>query len=60
MNVLWGKEGDIDIRPIEHNLFIVQFSNSEMRNKGLESRPWHIQNKPLIVRKCVMKNNDDS
>ena len=51
INVLWGKEGDVDLRPVGHNLFVVQLPNLEMRDKVLESGPWHIQNKPIIVRK---------
>ena len=49
--MIWGKEGEVDIKPVGHNLFIVQFPNLDLRNKVLESGPWHIQNKPLIVRK---------
>ncbi|XVE89221.1 hypothetical protein DITRI_Ditri19aG0133100 [Diplodiscus trichospermus] len=48
---LWGEFGDVDIRPAGENLFLIQFPNSEARDKVLESGPWHIQNKPLIVRK---------
>ena len=33
------------------NLFIIQFPSAEGRDRVLESGPWHIQNKPLIVRK---------
>ena len=51
IKALWGKDGDVDLRPAGHNLFIIQFQNSEMRNRVLESGLWHIQNKPLIVRK---------
>ena len=48
---LWGKEGEIEIVLAGFNLFVIQFPNTEMRDKVLESDPWHIQNKPLIVRK---------
>ena len=51
IKTLWGKDGEIEIIPAGHNLFIVQFHNSETRDKVLELGPWHIQNKPLIVRK---------
>ena len=36
----WGK-----------NLFIIQFPNDVTRDRVLENGPWHIQNKPLIIRK---------
>ena len=51
VNILWGKDGEVDLRPVGSNLFIVQFSNLETRDRVLESGPWHIQNQPLIVRK---------
>ena len=51
VKVLWGKDGDVDIRPVGYNLFIIQFQSTEMRNRVLESGSWHIQNKLLIVRK---------
>ena len=41
----------MDIRPVGHNLFIIQLPNTKMRDKVLESGPWHIQNRPLIVRR---------
>ena len=50
-NSLWGAEGEVVIKPVGLNLFIIQLPNSTARDKVLESGPWHIQNKPLIVRK---------
>ena len=32
VNVFWEKDGEIDIQPVEFNLFIIKFSNSEMRD----------------------------
>ena len=51
VNVLWGEKGEVDVRPVGHNLFIIQFVDSDIRDKVIENGPWHIQNKPLIVRK---------
>ena len=51
VNLLWGDEGEVDIRPAGHNLFLLQFSNPILRDRVLENGPWHIQGKPLIVRK---------
>ena len=51
VNILQGEGAEIDIRPTGLNIFIIQFPNFAMRDKVLESRPWHIQNKSLIVRK---------
>ncbi|XVE58896.1 hypothetical protein DITRI_Ditri04bG0205600 [Diplodiscus trichospermus] len=39
------------VRPAGSNLFIIQFSNEEVRDRVIEEGPWYIQNKPLIVRK---------
>ena len=51
VNLLWGEDGEIDIKPAGHNLFILHFPNSRVRDRVIESGPWHIQNKPLIVRR---------
>ncbi|XVE90807.1 hypothetical protein DITRI_Ditri20bG0106000 [Diplodiscus trichospermus] len=40
----------MEINLARPNVFIIQFSNAEARDHVLEG-PWHIQNKPLIVRK---------
>ena len=37
INVLWGEDGTVDIRPAGHNLFIVQFLNSDARDRVLEA-----------------------
>ena len=41
----------MDLKPAGQNLFVIQFSNEATRDRVLEAGPWHIQNKPLIVRK---------
>ena len=51
VNVLWGAEGEVMIRPAGSNLFIIQFPTASMRDRVLEEGPWHIQNQPLIVPK---------
>ena len=51
VNVLWGADREVDVRSAGYNLFIIQFPNSSTRDRVLETGPWHIQNKPLIVRK---------
>ena len=54
-NVMWGGDGEVNVnvKPTGPNLFILQFLNSVARDRVLESRPWHIQNKPLIIRMWV-------
>ena len=51
VNVLWGADGEVNVKLTGTNLSIIQFPNSIARDKVLESGPWHIQNKPLIIRK---------
>ncbi|XVE90995.1 hypothetical protein DITRI_Ditri20bG0120300 [Diplodiscus trichospermus] len=51
VNILWGEFGEVDIKLAGTNLFIIQFPNVEIRDRVLESSLWHIQNKPIIVRK---------
>ncbi|XVF81983.1 hypothetical protein PTKIN_Ptkin16aG0006400 [Pterospermum kingtungense] len=48
---LWGSDGELEILPTDHDLFIVKFWNPVARDRVLESGPWHIRNRPLIVRK---------
>ena len=51
VNMLWGEHGEVDLKPARQNLFVIQFSNEATRDRVLEAGPWHMQNKPLIVRK---------
>ncbi|XVF83564.1 hypothetical protein PTKIN_Ptkin16aG0499300 [Pterospermum kingtungense] len=51
VNLLWGSKGEIEVKPTRQNLFLVKFPCSDLRDKVLETRPWHIQNRPLIIRK---------
>ena len=41
----------MEVRPTGPNLFTIQLPNEKTRDRVLEAGPWHIQNKPLIVRK---------
>ncbi|XVF82051.1 hypothetical protein PTKIN_Ptkin16aG0012200 [Pterospermum kingtungense] len=49
LSLLWGEGEEIVLMPVGKNLFVVQFSNSEARNRILEKGPWHIQNQLLLV-----------
>ena len=51
VNLLWGEDGEVNIRLAVHNLFIIQFLNFALRDRVLESGPWHKQNKLFIVQK---------
>ena len=58
VNTLWGTDGEVHVKPVGVNLFIIQFPNVVARDRVLESGPWHIQNKPLIVRKMGARNGN--
>ncbi|XVF69093.1 hypothetical protein PTKIN_Ptkin11bG0052800 [Pterospermum kingtungense] len=51
VQLIWGAEGDVDIFPVGDNLFIFQFPSTAVRDRILESGPWHMNNQPLIIRK---------
>ena len=51
VNALWGTNGEVLMKSASVNMFIIQFPSAKTRDRELESGPWHIQNKPLIVRK---------
>ena len=51
--VLWGADEDVDVRPAGVNNFIIQLPNSSIRDRILETGPWHIQNMPIIMRKWM-------
>ena len=38
-NSLWGAEGEVVIKPVGLNLFVIQFPNSIARDRILESGP---------------------
>ncbi|KAK8625158.1 hypothetical protein V6N13_090034 [Hibiscus sabdariffa] len=51
VNLIWGKFGEIVVNPAGENLFLFQFPSLESRDWVLANGPWHIQNKPIILRK---------
>lgn len=51
VNLLWGEDGEVDIKLAGHNSFIIQFSYPALRDLVFEFGPCHIQNKPFTVRK---------
>ena len=48
---LLGVEGDVVVKPVGSNTFIIQLPNALSRDRVLEGGPCNIQNIPLIVRK---------
>lgn len=51
VNKLWGRDGNVEICPVNASMFVVQLPNPLARDRVLESESWHIQNKPLLIRK---------
>ena len=39
VNMLWGADGEVDVRPAGSNLFIIQFPNSATRDRVLKTGP---------------------
>ncbi|XVF66738.1 hypothetical protein PTKIN_Ptkin10aG0061600 [Pterospermum kingtungense] len=51
ISLLWDVERADGIKPVGENMFLVNFSDEKAKDRILESGPWHIQNRPLIIRK---------
>ncbi|XP_065847528.1 uncharacterized protein [Euphorbia lathyris] len=49
-NELWGKEGRIQVTKTKNQLYIFKFPNETVRDLVLESGPWYIENKQLVLR----------
>ncbi|KAK8624309.1 hypothetical protein V6N13_065656 [Hibiscus sabdariffa] len=47
---IWRRCGEIAIHPASENLFLFQFASEEDCTWVLENGPWHIQNKPIVLR----------
>ncbi|KAK8585289.1 hypothetical protein V6N13_139223 [Hibiscus sabdariffa] len=52
-NRLWGREGSVEIRFLAPSVYMVNFPSKRVRNWVLESGPWHVQQKALVLRKWV-------
>ncbi|KAK8639618.1 hypothetical protein V6N13_137991 [Hibiscus sabdariffa] len=51
VNLMWGKVAPVEVRMAGSNLYIFSFANSTALYWVLERGPWHIQNRPLLLRK---------
>ncbi|KAK8707695.1 hypothetical protein V6N13_058748 [Hibiscus sabdariffa] len=51
VDLLWGKVSKVKVSLAGPNLYVFTFSSVDARDWVLENGPWHIQNKPLILRK---------
>ncbi|KAK8612797.1 hypothetical protein V6N13_092901 [Hibiscus sabdariffa] len=50
---LWGREGSVTIRFLAPSVYLINFPSGRVRDWVLESGPWHIQQKALILRKWL-------
>ncbi|KAK8676921.1 hypothetical protein V6N13_142480 [Hibiscus sabdariffa] len=50
---LWGREGSVEIRFLAPSVYLINFPSQKVRDWVLESGPWHIQQKALILRKWL-------
>ena len=48
---LWSQFGPVEVFSTDNGLFLFRFDELEACDKILESRIWHVANKPLILRK---------
>ncbi|XP_022769140.1 uncharacterized protein LOC111312792 [Durio zibethinus] len=59
VNLLWGKKCAMEIKGAEAYLFFLRFSSNEVCSWVIESGPWHINHKPLILRRWKAGMNLD-
>ncbi|KAL4279069.1 hypothetical protein GQ457_03G007180 [Hibiscus cannabinus] len=51
VDALWGKSSLAKVSIAGPNLYVFVFANATARDWVLENGPWHIQHKPLVLRK---------
>ncbi|XP_065847243.1 histidine--tRNA ligase, cytoplasmic-like [Euphorbia lathyris] len=54
-NKLWGKEGRIEVSKMKDKVYIFKFPNEKIRDFVVESGPWYIEEKRLMLRKWQPK-----
>jgi hypothetical protein len=48
---MWRQYGDVEVFSLENGMFIFQLQDGASCDDILDSRVWHVSNKPLIMRK---------
>ncbi|KAK8668475.1 hypothetical protein V6N13_105928 [Hibiscus sabdariffa] len=48
---LWGKEGSVTIRFLAPSVYMINFPSQRVRDWVLETGPWHIQQKAIVLRR---------
>jgi hypothetical protein len=49
--LMWRQYGDIEVFSMENGMFIFRMQDEASCDEILESKIWHVSNKPLILRK---------
>jgi hypothetical protein len=49
IDLLWRQYGKVDVFLMENSMYIFRFADEHTRDEVLESKLWHIANKPLIL-----------
>jgi len=49
--IMWKDFGEVEVFSLENGMFIFRFLDGSVCDEVLESKLWHIANKPLILRK---------
>ncbi|KAK8631293.1 hypothetical protein V6N13_080047 [Hibiscus sabdariffa] len=53
INKLWGREGSIELRFLASSVYLISFPSQRVSDWVLESGPWHVQQKALILRRWL-------
>ncbi|KAK8554512.1 hypothetical protein V6N13_093501 [Hibiscus sabdariffa] len=48
---LWGREGSVEIKFLAPSVYLINFPSQRVRDWVLESGPWHIQQRAIVLRK---------
>ncbi|XVF78498.1 hypothetical protein PTKIN_Ptkin14bG0138900 [Pterospermum kingtungense] len=52
-NIMWGRAGRIEVRSVSNGVFLVSFKSHEACEWILGSGPWHMDQKPIAIRRWV-------
>lgn len=51
LNNIWCRDGPVRITSSDSDLFIIQLTSESTRQWILEYGPWHVLNRPVVIRK---------
>lgn len=49
--IMWKHFGEVEVFSLENGMYLFRFSDEGICDEVLESKLWHVGNKPLILRK---------